>query len=34
MAQEVINIGELADECTGDSISRARIKINANFDEL
>ncbi len=34
MAQEVINIGALADDGTGDTIRRAGIKINANFDEL
>jgi len=34
MAQEVINIGALADDGTGDTIRRAGIKINANFTEL
>ena len=34
MAQEVINIGAQADDGTGDTIRRAGIKINANFDEL
>ncbi len=34
MAQEVINIGALADDGTGDTIRGAGIKINANFTEL
>lgn len=34
MTQEVINIGAQADDGTGDTIRRAGIKINANFDEL
>ena len=34
MAQEVINIGALADDGTGDTIRGTGIKINANFTEL
>jgi hypothetical protein len=34
MAQEVINIGAIADDGTGDTIRGAGIKINANFTEL
>ena len=34
MAQEVINIGALADDGTGDTIRGAGIKINNNFTEL
>ena len=34
MAQEVINIGAIADDGTGDTIRGAGIKINNNFDEL
>ena len=34
MAQEIINIGILADDGTGDTIRGAGIKINANFTEL
>jgi len=34
MAQEVINIGALADDGTGDTIRGAGIKINNNFAEL
>src|SRR6056300_450799 len=34
MAQEVINIGAIADDGTGDTIRRAGIKINNNFTEL
>ena len=34
MAQEVINIGAVADDGTGDTIRRAGIKINNNFTEL
>ena len=34
MAQELINIGALADDGTGDTIRGAGIKINANFTEL
>ena len=34
MAQEVINIGAIADDGTGDTIRGAGIKINTNFDEL
>ena len=34
MAQEVINIGVLADDGTGDTIRGAGIKINSNFTEL
>lgn len=34
MAQEVINIGALADDGTGDTIRRTGIKINNNFTEL
>jgi len=34
MAQEVINIGAIADDGTGDTIRGAGIKINNNFTEL
>ena len=34
MAPEVINIGAIADDGTGDTIRGAGIKINANFTEL
>jgi len=34
MAQEVINIGTIADDGTGDTIRGAGIKINNNFTEL
>ena len=34
MAQELINIGALADDGTGDTIRNAGRKINANFTEL
>ena len=34
MAQEIINIGAIADDGTGDTIRRAGIKINNNFTEL
>ena len=34
MAQELINIGDTADDGTGDTIRRAGIKINNNFTEL
>jgi len=34
MAQELINLGALADDGTGDTIRRAGVKINANFTEL
>jgi len=34
MAQELINLGALADDGTGDTIRRAGIKINNNFTEL
>jgi hypothetical protein len=34
MAQEIINIGIVADDGTGDTIRGAGIKINANFTEL
>ena len=34
MAQEVINIGALADDGTGDTIRGSGIKINNNFTEL
>jgi hypothetical protein len=34
MAQELINIGAVADDGTGDTIRRAGIKINSNFTEL
>ena len=34
MAQELINIGALADDGTGDTIRRAGIKINNNFTEI
>lgn len=34
MSQEVINIGAIADDGTGDTIRRAGIKINNNFTEL
>ena len=34
MAQEIINIGALADDGTGDTIRRAGIRINNNFTEL
>ena len=34
MTQEVINIGAIADDGTGDTIRRAGLKINNNFTEL
>ena len=34
MAQELINIGAVADDGTGDTIRRSGIKINNNFSEL
>ena len=34
MAQELINIGALADDGTGDTIRNAGRKINANFAEF
>ena len=34
MAQELINIGALADDGTGDTIRNAGRKINANFTEF
>ena len=34
MAQEIINIGALADDGTGDTIRRSGIRINNNFTEL
>ena len=34
MAQEIINIGAIADDGTGDTIRNAGRKINANFTEL
>jgi hypothetical protein len=34
MAQELINIGAVADDGTGDTIRRSGIKINNNFTEL
>ena len=34
MAQELINLGALADDGTGDTIRLAGIRINNNFTEL
>ena len=34
MAQELINLGALADDGTGDTIRATGIKINNNFTEL
>ena len=34
MAQELINIGAVADDGTGDTIRGAGIKINNNFTEV